>query len=131
MLHAFADGERTSFPCVDCGLNTGNFCDGLEDSYDCFACDRVPKDFSVKTKQATPLCTYCETLLGCCRFCRGVHGCTPPESHYHWSGTPQSLSRNFDDVKAQAARKAEWKKRARRPYEGVQAEELRSGEQAA
>ena len=112
VLHAFAEGKRYNFPCVDCGLNTGNFCDGFHDSYECWACDRVPKDFSVKNKQPTPLCPYCETLHGCCRFCRGVHGCTPPETQYHWSGTPLSLSRHFDEEKAQSARKAQWKERA-------------------
>ena len=90
-------GSPYSFPCVDCGLLTGNFCDGgVTTAYDtCFACDRVPLDYP-KSTQRTPLCPYCETLSGVCRFCRKVHGCTPKTRQNHWSGLPLDCSRSFD-----------------------------------
>ena len=76
-------GSPTSWPCVDCGMLTGNFCEGNNDS--CFASDRVPGDYE-QSSQRTPLCTWCETCSEVCRFCRGVHGCTPPPATNHWSG---------------------------------------------
>ena len=81
-----------SFPCVDCGLFTGNFCDGgptLEYTDRCFAFERDPQTYREESTQRTPLCTYCETCSKYCRFCRGVSGCTPPPRRVHWSGTPR------------------------------------------
>ena len=67
--------------CVDCGLATGNFCDGgMSCEFD---------------KVATPLCTYCETLHDFCRFCRREQSCTPPLRQTHWSGQPHRLSRDY------------------------------------
>ena len=96
VLDVFYEGEETSFPCVDCGLLTGNFCDGgISIPYDtCFACVRVPTDYPL-SRQRTPLCTYCETLSEFCRFCRKQHGCTPFTTRVHWSGVPLSQSRAF------------------------------------
>ena len=102
-----------AFPCVDCGLNTGNFCDGgMSCAYDkCFAAERVPADYGQREGQSvmngklrTPLCSYCETLHEFCRFCRGVHSCTPPMVQSHWSGVPQSKSREFNVLVAAKAR---------------------------
>ena len=92
--------------CVDCGLTTGNFCDGgMSCAYDkCFAAERVPADYKMNGKQRTPLCSYCETLHDFCRFCRGVHSCTPPIVQSHWSGVPQSKSREFNALVAAKAR---------------------------
>ena len=67
--------------CVDCGLRTGRFCDCIDGSNNCFAKDRVPAG-SWKPGQRTPLCARCDNQWGECRYCRGVHSCTPPE----WSG---------------------------------------------
>ena len=67
--------------CVDCGLATGNFCDGGK------SCEF--------NKVATPLCTYCETLHDFCRFCRREQSCTPPLRQTHWSGQPHRLSRDY------------------------------------
>ena len=92
--------------CVDCGLDTGNFCDGgMSCAYDkCFAAERVPADYKMNGQQRTPLCSYCETLHEFCRFCRGVHSCTPPIVQSHWSGVPQSKSREFNALVAAKAR---------------------------
>ena len=57
--------------CVDCGLNTGRFCDH------CFAKDRIPSE-EWAPNQLTPLCSKCESRWDACRFCRGVSSCTPP-----------------------------------------------------
>ena len=54
-------------PCVDCGVSTGNFCDGFFD--DCFAALRLP-DETWGENQRTPLCTQCEQKLTRCKFCR-------------------------------------------------------------
>ena len=102
-------GERAracARACVDCGLNTGNFCDGgMSCAYDkCFAAERVPADYKMNGHQRTPLCSYCETLHKFCRFCRGVHSCTPPIVQSHWSGVPQSKSREFNALVAAEAR---------------------------
>ena len=107
------EGSPSSFPCVDCGLLTGNFCDGepVAVGYDrCFAANRVPEDYSFvgKGSQRTPLCSYCETLFDYCRFCRGVMSCTPPTLMSHWSNVPQSQSRHFDQARAKQAERAEW-----------------------
>ena len=99
-----SEDSDPALPCVDCGLNTGNFCDGgMSCAYDkCFAAERVPADYGERDgqsvmngKQRTPLCSYCETLHEFCRFCRGVHSCTPPMVQSHWSGVPQRKSREF------------------------------------
>ena len=58
-------------PCVDCGLYTGRFCDH------CLAASRVPSE-EWAPNQATPLCSQCDWRWEACRFCRGVHSCTPP-----------------------------------------------------
>ena len=99
-------GAQTAYPCVDCGLMTGNFCDGgITVAYDhCFASERVPADYLDNEGQRTPLCSYCETLSQFCRFCRRVHSCTPPNRHRHWSGVPQSQSRQFSSAAAAFAR---------------------------
>ena len=106
-------GEETSgFPCVDCGLLTGNFCDGSPTvGFDkCFAHDRVPQDYPVVKFVGfrTPLCTYCETCSEFCRFCRGLKGCTPPTRIRHWSGVPPCESREFTAERATAARRKEF-----------------------
>ena len=69
--------------CVDCGLRTGNFCDGqeLQGGRPCLAAERMPNDVWC-AGQRTPFCTNCESRYGLCRFCRGAFGPTPPE----WSG---------------------------------------------
>ena len=54
-------------PCVDCGVSTGNFCDGFFD--DCFAALRLP-DETWGENQRTPLCTHCERKLIRCKVCR-------------------------------------------------------------
>ena len=97
VLYAPPPGSPTLWPCVDCGLLTGNFCDGgVTTAFDtCFASDRVPRDYP-KSTQRTPLCPYCETLSGVCRFCRKVPGCTPKTRQTHWSGVPLKVSRGFD-----------------------------------
>ena len=87
-------GSPSSFPCVDCGLVTGNFCDGgaaLDFKDACFACNSDPVSYPDISSQRTPLCSYCETLYGYCRFCRNVSGCTPPATKTHWSGDPREL----------------------------------------
>ena len=105
MLLVPPEGPPTSFPCVDCGLMTGNFCDGgfiypdgITVNFDtCFAAERVPQEYTDRGgygRQRTPLCTYCETFFHFCRFCRGVKGCTPPPRRRHWSGVKSG--RQFD-----------------------------------
>ena len=98
-------GSPTSFPCVDCGLLTGNFCDGSPRTVGyngCLSSNRVPKDFSseVYGGMCTPLCSYCETCFDYCRFCREVAGCTPPNRNHHWSGIPLAESRDFTEAKS-------------------------------
>ena len=98
----------TSWPCADCGLRTGNFCDGgprfnLKDL--CYACHWNPRDFAEST-QRTPLCSFCETLHKYCRFCRGVAGCTPPARDTRWSG--MESGRGFDQAACRVATIAEW-----------------------
>ena len=108
------DGSATSFPCVDCGLITGNFCDGgASVGFDqCLASQRVPRDYSKTVgigMQRTPLCSYCETLYEYCSFCRGVKSCTPYTRHHHWSGVPQGESREFDETQLALALEREFK----------------------
>ena len=103
------DGSPRLFPYVDCGLITGNYCDGSPEVGDlqCFAAERVPKDYTPPPdddstgRQRTPLCSYCETCFKFCRFCRGVSSCTPPTTRTHWSNTPQNESRQFTAEVAQ------------------------------
>ena len=97
---AASHGQPSSFPCVDCGLMTGNFCDGFLFAYDqCFAAERVPHDFAKYAGMLTPLCSYCETLQSFCRFCRGVVSCTPPKRLQHFSRCTLNLSRDFNAVR--------------------------------
>ena len=101
MIWSAPPDAPTTHPCVDCGLLTGNFCDGSTSvGYDkCFATNRVPHDYTSEAGYdgfRTPLCTYCETCFEFCRFCRGVEGCTPPTRRNHWSGIPVARSRLFD-----------------------------------
>ena len=101
-------GVDTTFPCVDCGLMTGNFCDGsgMSVGFDrCFAANRVPRDYppEVYKQMRTPLCPYCETCFEHCRFCRGVKSCTPAVRTTHWSGVPQDEARTFTPEKAYIA----------------------------
>ena len=96
-LYLGLEGQPSTFPCADCGLLTGNYCDGgysWEPSFDqCYACDRNPHDFPPSEYNGeqgilrTPLCPYCETFNNKCHHCRGVSLCTPhkytgQEFHY-------------------------------------------------
>ena len=80
----FGTEEQLLQPCVDCGLITGNFCETkrqrghiLWQGGYCFVADHLHGS-GWAPYQRTPLCTKCERLHGSCRFCRKVHGCTPP-----------------------------------------------------
>ena len=67
--------------CVDCGLFTGNFCDGIADN--CYANERLPEQGWVPG-QRTPLCTTCDRTRGRCYFCRvetGLRGVCYFEGH--------------------------------------------------
>ncbi len=76
----FGSADELCRPCVECGLKTGNYCDGTAENLGmCLAAMRVPSE-SWASGQRTPLCTRCEDRVELCRFCRGVHGCTPPSS---------------------------------------------------
>ena len=107
LWHTDQPGQPVSFPCVDCGLITGNFCDGgASVGYDrCFAVNRAPRDYPVDVyrQMRTPLCSYCETCFDYCRFCRGVSSCTPATRTRHWSGVPQWESRQFTPERARIA----------------------------
>lgn len=98
-------GSPTSFPCVDCGVVTGNFCDGgiSVDYNHCYAKERVPADYLNAGTLRTPLCSYCETMYAFCRFCRGIRGCTPFTTKDHWSGVPPHLSRQVTSESPAAA----------------------------
>jgi len=74
---AIGDEKTLCRPCVDCGLRTGNFCDGVNSS-ECFATVRVPTE-RWAPRQRTPLCTRCDWSAKACHYCRKVHFCTPPE----------------------------------------------------
>ena len=124
MIHTFntlwgsAPVSVTAFPCVDCGLIIGNFCDGgiSVAQGQCFAANRVPQDYPHNTAEVgmmrTPLCSYCETRFWSCRFCRGVSSCTPPNRQSHWSGVPLLLARSFDATQAAHVISAEFAIRA-------------------
>ena len=81
---AWGDVETLVRPCVDCGLRTGWFCDGLERP--CFARHWLPKELWARG-QRTPLCSRCERLRGTCHYCRRVQSATPPA---HGGAAPQS-----------------------------------------
>ena len=63
--------------CVDCGLNTGRFCDY------CLAEDRFPKGDSTgrswAMNQQTPLCSFCDSAREACHFCLGIWVTRPVE----------------------------------------------------
>jgi len=125
----------TTFPCVDCGLKTGNFCDGgISVDYDqCYAKARVPADYLNAGTLRTPLCTYCETMYDFCRFCRGLRACTPFTHEVHWSGVPQHLSRRVT-FESPAAAEASVHRAIRtpdKPFAGYFAGEPVSQEQRA
>ena len=106
----------TSFPCVDCGLLTGNFCDGSGSVGDdrCFAGDRVPEDYANGSgfgNQRTPLCSYYETLPNSCGFCPAIPRCTPFTRCDHWSGIPLRVSRRFDETRRELALEQEFESR--------------------
>ena len=61
-------------PCVDCGLITGRFCDGLDRI--CRAAMRIPSE-KWCPNQMTPFCGFCEAKYPACRFCRRIPSCTP------------------------------------------------------
>ena len=116
VLWAAPPGAPNSFPCVECGLTTGNFCDGGPSvGYDrCFASNRVAKDYPASAGYdglRTPLCSFCETCFEFCRFCRGVHGCTPPTGDKHWSNWPPSQSRRFTAFEFKRMTVIEWASR--------------------
>ena len=83
-LYVLAVGDGLIRPCVDCGRQTGNFCETLLQAGHaywqggvCLAADWMPQE-EWADGQRTPLCTSCEERYGACRFCRGVQTCTPP-----------------------------------------------------
>ena len=63
--------------CVDCGLNTGRFCDY------CLAEDRYPKGDSTgrcwAMNQQTPLCSFCDNARNACHLCLGILVTRPVE----------------------------------------------------
>ena len=67
-------------PCVDCGLWTGRYCDGLltEELWavGCYANDRIPEEVWAEG-QRTPLCSDCDNRYDACHFCRGFKWCMP------------------------------------------------------
>ena len=78
-------------PCVDCGLKTGNFCDGI--MAECYAKERIPgEEWCVN--QRTPFCSHCENKRPACRFCLRITSCTPPET---------SVYKGNDGLKAKSA----------------------------
>ena len=113
VLWAAPPGVPRSRPCVECGLMTGNFCDGGPSVgfNNCFASNRVPKDYPASAGYyglRTPLCSFCETCFGVCRFCRGVEGCTPPSRDRHWSNWLPSQSRRFTAFEFKRSTEIEW-----------------------
>ena len=67
-------------PCVDCGLITGNFCDGI--LAECYAQERIPGEVWC-VNQRTPFCAKCEAKRPACRFCLRIASCTPPETNVY------------------------------------------------
>lgn len=68
-------------PCVDCGLNTGSWCDGRVRvgifDISCRAAHRVPTN-KWMPNQGTPHCNECTWTYEICHFCRGASWATPP-----------------------------------------------------
>ena len=60
-------------PCVDCGTQTGCFCDY------CRAQERMP-DMQWGPGQATPLCTLCDGMRGACHYCLDIYCVLAPHS---------------------------------------------------
>ena len=60
-------------PCVDCGLQTGCYCEH------CNAKDRMP-DQTWSPGQATPLCTLCDSMRGACHYCLDLYCILAPHS---------------------------------------------------
>ena len=54
--------------CVDCGLSTGNFCEGPGGDL-CLAAGELLQ-LTGRQGRPTPLCTACERAKGCCKYCR-------------------------------------------------------------
>ena len=80
-VHAFGDREMLIRPCVDCGLETGSYCETLS-AFDgelgvCPAVRWMPTE-TWSPGQCTPFCAVCEARYGACHFCREVPSCTPP-----------------------------------------------------
>ena len=80
-------GPPLTRPCVDCGLQTGRYCDGDEfgaigsGGSACFADERLPRGDIVHPEwnpgQRTPLCSFCDKKYEACHFCRGVAWASP------------------------------------------------------
>ena len=69
------DAYRSSQPCVDCGLWTGNWC------HFCYGEQRMPNS-TWEPGQHTPLCTHCDRDRDACHYCKEVPWCTPfPHGH--------------------------------------------------
>ena len=72
-------GPPLTRPCVDCGLITGNYCDGDElgrfqtNGFACLGEIRLPHGDAVHRAwnegQRTPLCSFCDRKRGACHFC--------------------------------------------------------------
>jgi len=84
VIHCFGSPEELFRPCVDCGKRTGSYCETMLQKGHilwqggvCLAADRVPAE-QWAPEQKTPLCNQCQDDHYACRFCRRVHGCTPP-----------------------------------------------------
>ncbi|MDA8583789.1 hypothetical protein N9L68_06130 [bacterium] len=67
-IMAMGEPEMLLRHCIDCGMKTGNYCDG------CLAKDRFPDDDWAEG-QMTPLCTRCDQKFGRCHRCRGEQWC--------------------------------------------------------
>ena len=67
VLSFSADPDTFKKPCIECGLITGNFCDGQ--TGECFAKDTI-KDGKFEPGQRTPMCTKCEKKYRFCKVCR-------------------------------------------------------------
>ena len=91
-------GGRFYRPCADCGLMTGNFCDGLTVQGrildNCFAEQRMPQEVW-NANQRTPFCSKCEEKKIVCHFCLQMPMCQPPPTRvYKGDDKPQ-----LDEVK--------------------------------
>ena len=85
-------------PCVNCGLTTGNFCDGL--GYECYAEDNVPAE-KWCVAQRTPFCNFCESKRPACRFCMRTPSCTPPETSIYKGNDKPSKANSGGQAKSQ------------------------------